>query len=218
MEIWHLWIAALASSMAFVTSHFGVSQAAAIIWVTLLLRAALMPVSLAASLRMQSNREKLRRIEPEIAVLRQRLEDDPSALAAATLRLHRQHGIRMFDSLALSNMGSQAIVGLGIFQAIGKAGLTSRFLWIANLSRPDVLLTALVAALMLIGMAMAPGAFAEPSTIVMLGIALVVAVVAVSAMPAAVGIYWATSNGLTIVQAGLLRVLIRRRRVPIGRA
>jgi YidC/Oxa1 family membrane protein insertase len=213
MEIWHLWTSLLASSISFFSGYFGVSEAVAIIGLTVIARVGLMPVSIAASLRMELNKEGLRRVKPELEALKERLQGKPAELASATMRLYAGNGIRFFDRLALVNIGTQTIFGLGIYQALARAAFKSRFLWIASLAKPDLLLTAVVALVMIIAMGIAPGASIEPTMVIMLCVSVVVTIFAVAAMPSAVGIYWATSNLASVVQSCLLRWLVGRRRI-----
>ncbi|CAN5143106.1 hypothetical protein BH09PSE6_BH09PSE6_11370 [soil metagenome] len=211
MELWHFWTSLLLDGMTQICAQFGFSQAMAIITMTLLVRAGLMPFSLTAALRMEANKVKLRAVKPELEALRSRHKGKPRERAEATAELYRRHDIRMLDRIALANVGSQSMVGLGLYQAIGRSGFDSPFMWITSLARPDAWLTAAVAVLMAIAMAIAPGAFAEPSMIAMMSVAIVVAVVAVAAMPAGVGVYWAASNVASAVQALLVRLVLARR-------
>jgi YidC/Oxa1 family membrane protein insertase len=213
MEIWHLWTSLLTSSISFMSGYFGVSEAVAIIGLTMIARTGLMPVSVTAALRMDLNKERLRRIKPELETLKARLQDKPSELAAATMRLYKDNGIRFFDRLMLVNIGTQSLFGFGIYQALARAAFKSRFLWIASLAKPDVLLTVVVALIMVVAMSIAPGALAEPTMIIVLCVSVVVTIFAVAAMPSAIGIYWATSNVASVVQSCLLRWLVGRRRV-----
>lgn len=44
-------------------------------------------------------------------------------------------------------MGTQSVFGIGLFQVLSKAGFASKFLWIANLGKPDFLLTVMLRAI-----------------------------------------------------------------------
>jgi YidC/Oxa1 family membrane protein insertase len=214
MELWTLWTQWLVSSLAFLSSHFGLSQAASIIVLTLIARAVMSPVSLAAAYRMELNKEKMARLKPRLERLRGVFRDDPAELSRHTMALYRENGVAPFDRISLLNAGSQGAFGLGLFQALGNITFNSRFLWIANLAKPDFYLTVLVGALMLLGMALMPGGMTEPQMLMMAAVAVVVSVVAVAALPSAVGVYWATSNAFSVVQTLALRALLWRRERP----
>lgn len=63
---------------------------------------------------------------------------------------------------------------------------------------------------MLAGMALMPGATQDTSMWLMMAVALLVSVIAVAALPSALGIYWATSNAVSLVQTLALRGLMFR--------
>ena len=212
MELWTTWIDFLQTSMGLLATHFGFSEAVTIIALTLIARLALMPVSLAAAYRMEKNKATLARIKPQLEALREAHQSDSSQLAAQTIQLYRDNGVSFFDRIAVFNLGSQAIFGLGAFQSLNRAAFASKFLWIASLAKPDFFLTVVVGVLMLLSMALMPGAASDTSMLLMLSIPIIVSVVAVAALPSALGIYWATSNAMTVVQALLLRGVLARQR------
>lgn len=211
MELWTLWTHALEASLSLLAVHFGLSEALTIIVLTLIVRASLMPVSLTAAYRMQKNKEAMERIKPKIEELRNTLKDNPRELAAGTMALYRENGIVFIDKLSLLNVFAQGVFGLGVFQSLNRVMFSSRFLWISNLAKPDLWLTVVVTVLMLLGMLLMPGATSDTSMLIMLAVPVVVSVIAVAALPSALGIYWATSNAVTLVQTLALRGLMARR-------
>ncbi|MES2992616.1 MAG: membrane protein insertase YidC [Pseudomonadota bacterium] len=216
MAVWTMWTQFLETSVAFIALNLGVSHAVAIIVLTLIARATLMPVSLASAWRMQLNKEAMARLKPELDALRDRLKDDAAALTRETMALYRANGITVIDRVTFLNIGTQGVFGIGIYQALSRMPFGSKFLWIADLAKPDLWLTVLVGALMMLGMALMPGATHDASMLPMLAIAVAVSVFAVAALPSALGIYWATSNAVTVLQTLALRVMLARRRNPFA--
>jgi YidC/Oxa1 family membrane protein insertase len=212
MEIWHIWTGLLANALTLASSHFGVSEAVAIIALTLLARTSLLPISLIASFRMELNKQKMLRIKPDLDRLKETLKDNPSELASATMRLYKERGVTFFDRLSLLNMGTQGVFGIGIFQVLRQAGFNSKFLWIASIAKPDVILTVVIGALMLLAMGMNPGATANSSMMVMLAVSVALMMITAASMPSAVGIYWATSSVFTLFQSLALRGMLASHR------
>jgi YidC/Oxa1 family membrane protein insertase len=211
MDIWHSWTSLLVSILNLISSQLGVTEAIAIILLTLIARAILLPVSLTSAIRMEANKQKMKLLKPELDALKERHKNDSSKLASETMRLYREQKVRLLDRLTVANIGTQGVFGIGLFQVLSKATFSSKFLWIGSLAKPDLLLTVLVTALMLLGMALMPGATAEPSMLVMMAISVAVAAIAIVTLPSAVGIYWATSNAITVVQALILRAVVHRK-------
>jgi YidC/Oxa1 family membrane protein insertase len=216
VELWTLWTHTLDAALALLAANFGLSEALTIILLTLMVRLSLLPVSLTSAYRMQRNKEAMERIKPQLEALRQTLQDRPRELAAQTLALYRQHGIVFMDKLSLLNLVSQSIFGIGLFQSLSRTAFQSKFLWIASLAKPDLWLTVLVTVLMLLGMALMPGATHDTSMLLMLALPVLLSVIAVAALPSALGIYWATSNAVTLLQTLALRALLARRTPQIA--
>jgi YidC/Oxa1 family membrane protein insertase len=209
-EIWSMWTQSLTATLGTFSQLPGFSEALAIIVLTLLARAVLMPISLTAAYRMEINKQKMNALKPALERIKEKFKDRPQELMAQTMQLHREHGIRFFDRWMLSNIGSQAVFGLGMFQALSKVSFTSKFLWIPSLAKPDLFLTIAIGVLMYFGMALMPNSGAELSTM-MIVIPVLIAVITVALMPSAIGLYWATSNVATLGQTLALRGLVARR-------
>lgn len=211
MPGWSLWLDSLQSAMHWLSINLGLSEAAAIIVLTLLVRLAWMPISLTAAWRMQRNKLAMERLKPALETLRTELKDQPAELAQRTMALYREHGISLFDRLSLVNAASQAVFGLGLYQSLQRLGFSSKFLWIANIGRPDAWLTALVVLLMLLSMALMPGATADSQALTMMVVATLISAVMVATLPSALGIYWASSNAVSLCQALALRMMLALR-------
>lgn len=216
MELWTFWLSCLSSSPSLLSTHLGLSEAVAIIVLTGIARLVLMPVSLRAAYQGELSRRALERLKPDLLKLRETFKDDRAQLSARTLQLYRDHGINPLGRWGLLNIGSQAAFGIGVFQTLQKADFASRFLWIANLAKPDFWLTAVVTVLMLVGIALMPGTSMEMPMVLVLAIPLVIAIVAIATMPSAIGIYWATSNAFTVLQTVILRAMLPRTVRPTG--
>ena len=210
MELWSLWTHLIEQALAYLSTHLGLSDAVSIIVLTVIARALLMPVSLTAAYRMHKNKVALERIKPRIEQLRSAHKDNPSELANRTMALYREHGITFMDRVSLLNVGSQSAFGIGIYQVLRRLPFSSPFLWISNLAKPDLLLTLLVGVLMAVGFALMPGTITETSNLLLLAVPILVSVIAIAALPSTLGVYWATSNVVTITQALLLRGVLAR--------
>ena len=87
MHIWHDWTALLVQALNLMATQFGVTQAMAIILLTLIVRAAQLPVSLTSAVRMEVNKQKMKLLNPELDALKVRHKDDASKLASETVQL-----------------------------------------------------------------------------------------------------------------------------------
>jgi|SRR5690554_2904765 len=217
MEIWNIWTSFLTNGINFLSMYFGVSEALAIIIFTLLARIMLMPISLKSAYMMHKNKLAIERVRPEIERLRDLYSENPGELAKRTMAIYKKHGIKFLDKTSVINIGSQGILGLGIFQALRDMVISSKFMWIADIAKPDVILAFLVGVLTFISMQMMPGAVEQQNLLIFLIPAMVSMFVLVS-FPSALGLYWATSNIVTIVQTLALRIIILKENQLSGRA
>ena len=209
MDVWALWIDGLAKALAAISAQGGLSPGWSIAILTLAVRLALLPLTLAVARRAERTRRILAELKPELDALRERRQDDPRTLAAETLALQRQHGVRLFDRLILANIASQALFGLGMFRLLRKTAAESGFLWISNIARPDIALTLMTGTILFLAAALAPGAQPHMSWMIAL-VPVAITVISLLSLPSAVGIYWAVSNGVSLAQAVYLRQKWRR--------
>ncbi len=209
MDIWSAWINLLESGINMLSGQIGLSEALAIITFTLLARLALMPLSFKAAYDTYQNQRAIREAKPEIERLKETYKDNPSEIAKKTMALYKQRGIRFLGKSTIFNIGSQGLLGLGLFQTLRSMTFNSKFLWISNLAKPDVLLAFAVGALMFASMALMPGSSEQVSLMILL-VPVVISMFVLVSFPSAVGIYWATSNFVTLGQAIILRRVVNR--------
>jgi YidC/Oxa1 family membrane protein insertase len=210
MDLWALWTNVFTVSISMLTSHLGLSEALSIMLLTLCVRAAMMPLSLAAAHQMHKNKLAIAELKPMQAKLSEQHKSNPSELMKQTMALYREHGISFLTKAMLANMATRTAFGMGFFHALSSISFTSKFLWLASLAKPNFVLNILVGALMFLGLILMPGATSDTSSMLMLMIPVIVSIIALSTLPAAIGVYWASSNAATIVQALLLKGMIKR--------
>lgn len=206
MEIWSIWTSLIESCISLLASQVGLSEAAAIIVFTLSARVLLMPVSFKSAYNMYKNKLAINELKPDIERLRARYAEDPGKLAKETMSLYKQRGVKFLDRTTMLNIGTQGILGLGLFQTIKEMVFSSKFMWIADLAKPDVILAIFVGLLTFFSMMLMPGAI-EQSSLLFLAIPAIVSVFVLVSFPSAIAVYWAASNAATIGQTVVLRYL-----------
>ena len=216
MEIWAVWVALITGAIDLVAVQLGVSEAIAIIVFTLLARIALMPISFKSAYDMYSNKLAIARIKPDIERLQGLYKDNPGELARRTMALYKKNGITLLDKTTLINIASQGILGLGIFHALKNMTVSAKFMWIGNIAKPDAILAFAVGVLTLLSMLAMPGA-AEQSHIMIFIIPAVISMLVLASFPSAIGLYWATSNLVTIAQTLVLRIVVSRQGFAIDK-
>ncbi|MDQ2076259.1 membrane protein insertase YidC [Marinimicrobium sp. ABcell2] len=209
MDIWTAWTALLEYGITLLSTQLGLSEALAIIAFTLLARLALMPLSFRAAYDTYQNQAAIRSAKPEIERLKEVYKDNPPELAKRTMALYKKRGIKFLGKSMVFNIGSQGVLGLGLFHTLKNMTFSSKFLWITNLAKPDVILALAVGALMFAGMLLMPGSAEQASLLIFL-IPVAISVFVLVSFPSAIGIYWAASNFATLGQSLYLRHVVKR--------
>ena len=217
MDIWNIWITFIMDGIGFLSAQFGTSEALAIIIFTLLARITLMPISLRSSYLMYRNKLALEKVKPEIERLKDLYSENPAELTKRLMAIYKKNGIKFLDRTSVINIGSQGILGIGIFQALRSMTFSSKFMWIADIAKPDVILAVVVGILTFLSMQMMPGAVEQQSFLIYLIPAIVSTVVLIS-FPSALGFYWAASNLVTVAQTIMLRIIIFAENRAVHRA
>ena len=203
MPLWSFVVDLVRESL-FVLSHLlGGSTGAAIVALSVGVRVALLPLGVRLALRMLEQQRRLRAIQPRLNKLRDRYGADRRELARRVQALLDRERITMIPKGMALTIGIQLPIGAALYQAIA-TGLVpgSSFLWIADLAQPDALLATITAGLAAVPAMIAPTA-GQPATnhFMAAAMAALVTLVFVWRVAAGVGIYWAASNVVGIVQS-----------------
>src|SRR5262245_53859504 len=187
------------------SGHGNVGSGIAI--VTLLARLAFLPLAIRLARAAAAHQAAVQKIQPELDALRMRYKNDPRRVAEETQRLYWREGISLLPGSSLLGTLVQIPMLLALYSAVRQAAaLGSRFFWIADISRPDRLLTVLVTALG--GAAAAAGTpSSTPHRFVAVVLPAAITFFVLSRMAAGVGIYWGVSSFVGVVQA----LAVRRR-------
>jgi len=215
MELWNIWVSCISNAIQHIALLFGISEALAIITFTFVARCLLMPISLRSAFAMHKNKMAIERIKPEIEKLRARYRDEPQELSRQTLKIYKKNGFKLLDRLTILNIGIQGVLGLGIFQSLRQMVFASKFMWIGNIAKPDVILAILVGVLTYFSMLIMPGTI-ENQTFLLYLIPAIISTVVLISFPSALGIYWATSNIATVLQTSALHLIINRNSKAVG--
>jgi YidC/Oxa1 family membrane protein insertase len=126
----------------------GGSLGAGILAVSVVMRLALLPLTLRLARQARAQEERMAALKPELERLQRRHAKDPARLMRETHELYAANGIKLLSPGGLVGILVQLPLLSGLFSAV-RAGLGARvrFLWIGNLALPDALLIAVVTVL-----------------------------------------------------------------------
>jgi YidC/Oxa1 family membrane protein insertase len=202
-QLWLDLVSIVQSVITMIAAATGGSIGLAIITVSVSLRLALLPLTIRLARRAEAQRRIFEKMKPELERLKERLRDKPERLAAETLALYRQHGVKPLDSGSFGMLALQLPLVSALYGAISRGlGAGRRFLWIADLAKPDFILVAITGALTYFTTLF--GASRDVTkTAAVLSAALTIAIM--WRVSAAIGLYWMSSTAVGAVQALWLR-------------
>ena len=187
--------------------------ACGIMAVTFLARLALLPLTLRLARSAARQQEAMRRLKPELDAARAAFRDDPARLANETQRIFAREGLSMIPAAGCLGIIMQTPVLLALYNAVRETTtLGGRFLWIRDISKPDMALAMVVAAITAASMAAGP----QPDGLaqqrmVMLALPAVFTLVALWQMASGVGLYWGVSSLVGVAQGLIVRhALVRQ--------
>jgi YidC/Oxa1 family membrane protein insertase len=202
----HLWmelVALVQGAITLVAAATGGNVGLAIVIVSVSLRVALLPLTIRLARRAEKQRAAFARIQPELEQLKTQFRKDPDRLARETLALYQRHGMKPFDLGLLTMIGLQLPLVSALYNAISRGlGAGRRFLWIADLAKPDLLVVAITGALTYFTSIL--GAARDvPRTAAVISTTLTIVIM--WRLSAALGLYWASSTAVGAVQAAWMR-------------
>lgn len=210
MALWHFWLASIQHMLAFTAYDMHLGMGLSIILLTLVARSALLPITWSGAYQADVRRRKLRALEPALEALKKRFETDRQRYAQEMMQLYRREGIAVVDKASLVGALIQLPVFLGIYQVLRALRTAGRFLWIADLSRPDFWLAMIAGAATMALMAMNPD-LPEHVRVFLILVPAIFTVLAALKFSAALSLYWTTTNVFSGVQAVALRAAAVRR-------
>jgi YidC/Oxa1 family membrane protein insertase len=208
MEVWSQVVYVLREAIFAYAQVTQGNLAYGIMAVTFLARLALFPLTLRLARGAAKQQEAMSRLKPELDAVRAACKDDPARLARETQRILARVPVAGCAGALL-----QAPVLLALYSAVSQcAAFGGRFLWIRDISRPDVALAAAVAVITAVSMAAGPqpDAPAQQRILILLMPAVLTAV-ALWHLASGVGLYWGVSSIVGIAQGVVVRRMLARR-------
>ncbi len=182
--------------------------------VTFLARLALLPLTIKLATAAAAQQEAMRRSRRQLEEVRKEFKKNPARLAEETRRILAREGVSMFPRAGCIGALLQAPVFLALFDAVRQcAAAGGRFLWIRDISRPDIALAVLVAAVTAGSMAAGPQPDipAQQRQLLLIMPALFT-LLALWQMAAGVGLYWGISSVVGVAQGVIVRRALARHR------
>lgn len=218
MQLWTQWLELIRTLLHFLSTDIGLGGGLAILVLTLLLRAALLPLSWSIAYRGVVRQRHMARLQPELLRLKTRFAAEPQRYAEQMRALYREHGLPIMDGRSVLGSLAQMPIFIAMYQVLRDGINGARFLWVQSLSRPDLLLAVLAGLTTMLMMAANPD-LPEPTRVLMILVPSVLAVLFALKVSSALAVYWTASNSFSAIQTVVLhRVIARRVRLGLLKA
>src|SRR5262245_39838998 len=194
MWLWNESIDVLRESMLAYAQVCNGNLGYGILIVTFLARLALLPLGLRLAKVAQAHQRAMQKIQPELDALRRRYQSNPRRLAEESRRVMAREGVSPVSVGGCVGALIRVPVFLALYAAVRQvASIGGRFLWVRDLSRPDLVVGAVATLLTLAATASGSSGPASNRAVVLL-ISATVTAVALSKMAAGIGLYWGLSS------------------------
>lgn len=204
-NLWSLFVGFLQTGLFLLAQVYGGNISLAIITLSFMVRLALLPLTLRLARRTQQQQMRLSEIQPELQRLKKIYHGNPEKLSQKTMELYKKRNIQPLDGASFIGNMLQLPIFAGLFSAIKQGvGRGGHFLWITDISQPNILLALLVAALTFVSSALSPTVQQQGRTLSLLLPALLT-LFFIWRLSAGVGLYWAASSLVGMLQAAILR-------------
>jgi YidC/Oxa1 family membrane protein insertase len=206
MNPWLVFVDAVRFAL-FASAHlFGGSMGAGILAFSLAVRIALLPLTIPAARRMRAQQAKLRRLKPELDQLARKHKSNPRALMETRSALLAKHGVSTKPDFSTALV--QLPIGAAVFTALrANVMRNTRFLWIRDLTRPDVGIAIVAAAIAAI--AARVGGTDNPRAAMAIG--ATITFYFAWRMSASIGLYSVAWSGVSAIESFALAIADRRR-------
>ena len=204
-NLWSVFLGYLQTGLFVLAHMYGGNISLAIITLSFMVRLALLPLTLRLARRSQLQQIRLKEIQPELERLKKHYRNNPEKLSQKTLELYKKHDVQLLDGAGFMGNLLQLPIFAGLFSAI-KQGMGSggQFLWITDISQPNILLALIIAAITLVSSALAPNIPQQGRNLAMI-LPAILTLFFVWRLSAGLGLYWAASSLVGLLQAAMLR-------------
>lgn len=214
--MWNSFVDLLANVMSVFSGIPGFNTGLVILFTSLLIRFALLPLTIKMSCGSLHRQRKLQLIQPELEKLKSKYKNSPEQLNRHTLELFRKHQVAFIDKKGLLSSLLQAPLFVGMISAIKKVvGTGEAFLWIRNIAYPDFFLTMIAVFLSYIASTLMPN-LPENGRTLMIWMPVLLTAVFLWKLPAGIGLFWIASNLVNVIQSLIVRRRMNGRVAGVG--
>lgn len=207
--MWNAFVDLLVSGMSFLSGIFGSNIGLIILFTSLIIRFALLPLTVKSACSNLNRQKKLQSIQPELNQIKVKFKNDPEQLSRRTLDLYKKNDVNLIDKNGLFTAIIQTPLFIGMMSAINRfTSSGGAFLWINDIARPDLFLTGIAAILTLLASLIGPS-ISEQSKTIIIWMPVILTGIFLWKLSAGIALYWVASNLVSVFQSLIVRQQIK---------
>ena len=184
----------------------GGNLGAGILAFSVTLRLVLFPITMRIARVSQAHQEAMQKLQPELKQIRNRFKKQPERIAEESRKLLEKHGLSPIPYTGCLGSLAQMPLFLAVYSAVRQVvGMGGRFLWIRNIARPDMLLTAMVTALTYASIAYSTSNMPQQGKQLIVFLPVIVTALVLAKTSAGLALYWGVSAAASLIQSIVVR-------------
>ncbi len=205
MEIWGTFVETISVALFALSQIYGGNLGCAIITLSLIVRLALLPLSLHLGRKVKARQDLMHTLQPKVDRIKAKYRQNPQRQSEELMKLYRQNGVSPFDLSSLLGNIVQIPVFFGLLSAIRKGlGNGGSFLWIKDIAQPNAYLALIVAGLTYLSTSISSD-LSQQSRALVNFLPVVITLIFAWRLAAGIGMYWASSTVVGLVQSLILK-------------
>jgi len=205
----------LQSLLTWFHDSLGVSWAIAIIFLTIIIRVILIPLTV----KQYTSMRAMQKLQPQMKALQEKHKDDKAKLNEEMMKFYKENKVNPFGSCLPLLLQMPILMALYFMIIRQPFESDNAFLWISNIKDPDTILVLLYMASQLLSSKLLTAATDKSQQMMMYMMPLVFGTMFLFIkFPAGALIYWVTTNIWTIGQQLVVREIINVREGKNGAA
>lgn len=206
MLLWDQFVDLFRVMIVAYTQACGGNVGAGIVAFSVTLRILMFPITLQIARASTAHQQAMQKLQPELEKIRKRYRKKPDRIAEESQRLFQKHGVSPIPYAGCLGGLAQMPLLLAVYSAVRQVvAAGGRFLWIRNIARPDLVLTAIVTALTYGSIAYSTSNMPQQGKQIMVLLPVIVTILVLAKTSAGIGLYWGVSAAASLVQSLVIR-------------
>ncbi len=206
MLLWDQFVDLFRVTIAAYAQACGGNLGSGIVAFSVTLRFLMFPITLRIARASMAHQQAMQKLQPELEKIHKRFRKRPERIAEESHKLFQKHGVSPIPYAGCLGGLAQMPLFLAVYSAVRQVvAAGGRFLWIGNIARPDLILTAIVTALTYASIAYSTSNMPQQGKQIVVLLPVIATVFVLAKTSAGLGLYWGVSAAASLIQSMVIR-------------